>query len=169
MKYDACVDCGVEKTGSQRRRARCRGCANHLSKQGKSLSPETRRAMSLAKGGPGTRNHFYWASAVKERDCWRCICGYQGVKGKKDVDAHHIVPKESIPWGKTLRRVVENGITLCRSCHRFVHGAQRPAHPALAPLFDSVQQHSRCPLNSPNLNSLAPSAALKDVSPQVCQ
>ena len=143
MKYDACVDCGVEKTG-RATTPRCRSCAMRLRMLGKPKSPEQRRAMSLAKGGPASTPNFqHWALLVKERDCWRCICGYQGAKGKTDVDAHHIVPKESSPWGASLHHLVENGITLCRSCHRRVHRKSRPAAPALALLYDTAQQLSQ--------------------------
>jgi len=51
-----------------------------------------------------------WGLDVKKRDKFKCQhCGIE-----KDLHAHHI-----IPWKKdeTKRFDLENGITLCRSCH----------------------------------------------------
>jgi HNH endonuclease len=55
-----------------------------------------------------------WMTAVKKRDNYTCRhCG----RGKKDgirVIAHHIIPYKPFP---ATRYVVENGLTLCDSCH----------------------------------------------------
>lgn len=51
-----------------------------------------------------------WSLSVKERDSYTCKkCG-----SNKDLHAHHI-----LPWKKdeSKRFNIENGITLCRSCH----------------------------------------------------
>lgn len=51
-----------------------------------------------------------WSNAVKERDGYECKkCG-----SKDRLDAHHV-----IPWRKSkeLRYDLNNGITLCKSCH----------------------------------------------------
>ena len=62
---------------------------------------------------PGTSKYTkrpLWTKQVKERDGNKCrICA-----AKEDVHAHHI-----IPWKicEEKRYDIENGITLCRSCH----------------------------------------------------
>ena len=49
---------------------------------------------------------------VLKRDGYTCqICG-----SKKNLEAHHIVPRS-----KGGTNLVENGITLCKECHRAVH------------------------------------------------
>lgn len=53
-----------------------------------------------------------WAISVKERDKWKCKhCGLEDIN---ELQAHHIVP-----WKKSveLRFDVNNGLTLCKSCH----------------------------------------------------
>lgn len=57
-----------------------------------------------------------WADKVKTRDRYMCrICGRKG-----DLEAHHIIPvKNDINGLYTLD--VNNGITLCKTCHQLVH------------------------------------------------
>src|ERR1700728_482460 len=53
-----------------------------------------------------------WRLQVFERDDYRCFdCGERG----GDLEAHHIYPFALFP---RLRFAIENGITLCRQCHR---------------------------------------------------
>lgn len=56
-----------------------------------------------------------WRKAVFERDDYTCQnCGQRG----GELNAHHIVPySESIE----LRYEIDNGITLCKSCHKEIH------------------------------------------------
>jgi len=58
-------------------------------------------------------NGFYrreWSRKVRERDEYKCVeCGKIGL-----VHAHHIVPWKQ---DETKRFDIENGITLCCSCH----------------------------------------------------
>lgn len=62
--------------------------------------------------GSGTARAF--AKAVKRRDGYQCqLCGYQGTPGTGDVEADHITP---LARGGT--HTIDNGITLCRGCHR---------------------------------------------------
>lgn len=92
---------------------------------GKNHSLETRQKISLSKGGDGeVLNRKYpgintWTRHVKERDGYKCAeCGYQGTKGKRDVDAHHVLPKVKFP---ELATVLFNGVTLCKPCHKEIH------------------------------------------------
>ena len=54
-----------------------------------------------------------WRKRVLWRDFYRCV----RCKSLNDLTAHHIKP-----WGKypQLRFEVNNGITLCRSCHDII-------------------------------------------------
>ena len=55
-----------------------------------------------------------WKESVLRRDCYRCRkCG-----SKEDLVVHHIT---HFAENVDLRFDEENGITLCRACHREVH------------------------------------------------
>lgn len=59
-----------------------------------------------------------WREDVLERDSYRCqICG-----SRNDLEAHHIKPFAQYP---DLRTNLNNGMTLCKSCHRELHRATR--------------------------------------------
>ena len=60
-----------------------------------------------------------WKEAVFKRDAWTC----QKCKDKKggNLNAHHIRPFSKFP---ELRFVVDNGITLCKKCHKKEHNGQ---------------------------------------------
>jgi 5-methylcytosine-specific restriction endonuclease McrA len=59
--------------------------------------------------------YLEWRTAVFERDYYTCLdCGQVGGK----LEAHHIKTFREHP---ALRFVVNNGITLCRKCHRSKH------------------------------------------------
>lgn len=57
--------------------------------------------------------NYEWSVKVKERDNFTCvICGDPG------VHAHHIQP---VGYTREKQRLMSNGITLCRTCHRYAH------------------------------------------------
>lgn len=61
--------------------------------------------------------YFSWRNEVYKRDHYTCrICKKHCQK--KDIVAHHIKLFADFP---ELRFSVDNGITLCRSCHRKIH------------------------------------------------
>lgn len=56
-----------------------------------------------------------WRTSVFKRDDYTCQrCGAKGVR----LNAHHVMPFAYYP---DLRTDVNNGITLCVSCHKAVH------------------------------------------------
>jgi 5-methylcytosine-specific restriction endonuclease McrA len=55
-----------------------------------------------------------WSERVLERDKV-CVCGSPA------EEAHHIYPKALYPELRTLR---ENGIGLCKACHKAVYGEE---------------------------------------------
>lgn len=58
-----------------------------------------------------------WRQSVFQRDSYTCIsCGNKNGKGKTvKLNAHHIKPFSLFP---ELRLAIDNGVTLCVSCHR---------------------------------------------------
>lgn len=64
--------------------------------------------------------YIRWRNAVLARDGYRCRhCGRQCRKHEKGLAAHHIRAYASEPG---LRLDLDNGLTLCRSCHMKLHG-----------------------------------------------
>jgi len=89
-----------------------------LKKKGVKLSDEARKNISAALrrrqiAYSNCRNggkHLEWRKLIKERDGQCKKCGT-----KENLHAHHIIPwKESVE----KRFDLENGITLCKSCHK---------------------------------------------------
>lgn len=87
------------------------------SSKGRIVSPETAKKISVAllqrnvEKGRHSWKYEEWRRQVLERDGHKCVmCGSSGPK----LHCHHI-----IPWKKSkkLRFCVENGQTLCASCH----------------------------------------------------
>jgi len=61
-----------------------------------------------------------WRSKVFERDNWTCqTCGARSQVGEPVyLEAHHIKLWIKYP---ELRYKIDNGITLCRKCHKLIH------------------------------------------------
>jgi hypothetical protein len=70
----------------------------------------------LSKQIKNSLEYKNWRRAVFERDNYTCvICGARNGNGKKiELNADHIKPFCNYP---ELRFVLDNGRTLCRSCH----------------------------------------------------
>lgn len=59
----------------------------------------------------------YWANRVKARDGYQCaICG-----SPYRIEAHHIIPRSHDPERRWWYAMT-NGLTVCRDCHRRIHG-----------------------------------------------
>lgn len=67
----------------------------------------------------GQYEYSKWRKDVYERDNY--ICKFCGKKSNGDIQAHHISPVRISP-----ERIldVNNGITLCNTCHRLIHGKE---------------------------------------------
>ncbi len=74
------------------------------------------------KGGfknkrPDLYKYLIWKKEVLKRDkyrCKKCQC-----RVRKALQVHHIRRYEDFP---TLRHLLSNGITLCKSCHKQMKG-----------------------------------------------
>ena len=65
-----------------------------------------------------SQENVKWRTKVFERDNFTCvICGQVG----GELNAHHIKPFAKYPKD---RFKVENGVTLCKKCHKEVHKAK---------------------------------------------
>lgn len=96
-----------------------------LAQIGRKTSPETIEKMRKAQHiywkkqlgvGPvkNSRALKYWSSEVKHRDNYSCVyCGTQEM-----LNSHHILCKYKHP---ELALCLNNGITLCISCHKNEH------------------------------------------------
>jgi len=93
-------------------------------KKGEKRTAEAKAKMSAAKhkyyGTDPTdenrknRNQRKWAKEVKERDNHTCqYCG-----AEEELHAHHIFSASKWPF---LAQNLNNGITLCKSCHTWHH------------------------------------------------
>jgi len=88
-------------------------------KRGEHFSPDT-EFKPLVPGGVSSEDmqirnspeYRYWRSAIYKRDDYTCQqCGVRGGR----LEAHHVRQFATHP---ELRMDVDNGITLCKSCHR---------------------------------------------------
>jgi len=116
---------------NQKRETAIRLGINPPTFRGSHHTEKTRKKMSEYKITNKERNPFYkggiskindlirksfksklWREAVFARDNWTCqTCGVKG----GNLNAHHIKPFSQYP---ELRLATDNGITLCKECHR---------------------------------------------------
>lgn len=110
--------------------------------KGKKIPLETRKKISATLGNGKTEisrrirvNSKYkeWRARVFRRDGFTCqICKQVG----RDLEAHHIKPMSDILQEKEIETLedaikcrelwrTDNGVTLCKECHRLVHRKMR--------------------------------------------
>ena len=61
-------------------------------------------------------SHDEWAKKVKHRDNYKCVCCGSNKSGT--LISHHL---NSYNWDKEHRYDINNGVTLCNSCHKEFH------------------------------------------------
>ena len=99
--------------------------------QGKKFSEEHKKKISRANSGEksyywkgglsrnkqGTPKYRQWRSDIFQRDNWTCqTCGTRSGEGTSIfLEPHHIKSWAKYP---ELRYNLDNGITLCRECHK---------------------------------------------------
>jgi hypothetical protein len=74
-----------------------------------------RLAAAVAAGKPALACLRLWSNFVRARDAHRCV----DCHSPRRIAAHHICRKSFLPEAQFQ---TGNGITLCRECHREVHG-----------------------------------------------
>ena len=68
-----------------------------------------------------SKDHKDWSKEVYAKDNYECFhCGKHCQKG--DIVAHHLLSFANYP---DIRFIVDNGITMCRSCHLKLHNRLR--------------------------------------------
>lgn len=106
--------------GSDKGHKRFTAKARHnlsLSKRGKCVGADNPNWGGGRKNRDPERNRYQakaWSKAVKERDGCCQECG-----ATERLHAHHIKGWKDYP---DLRYDLENGVTLCHSCHELAHG-----------------------------------------------
>lgn len=93
-------------------------CPNYIA----GTSPERGRLFSRAEGKA-------FRAAVRERDGHRCRRCNHAERGKWSLPVHHIKPWARHP---ELRYDVNNGVTLCKPCHLWVHSRKNTKREWLA-------------------------------------
>lgn len=89
--------------------------SNRLLKIFESLKPQMDADFRSATDIRRSTEYKEWRRAVFERDNYTCqLCGAHGVR----LNAHH---KMQFAYHPDLRTNLDNGITLCESCHKKVH------------------------------------------------
>lgn len=79
----------------------------YIRKRGKIHRPSRRPEMN-------TPEYKKWRNAVYRRDKYKCRCCDSGFR----LNAHHL---NGWSWSINQRYEVDNGVTLCRSCHDSFH------------------------------------------------
>lgn len=71
-----------------------------------------------------------WGYFVKKRDDYACVL----CNSTENVEAHHIERWVDSPW---KRKIMENGISLCKKCHLSIHN-NKGEKPSLEKTYELV-------------------------------
>lgn len=118
----SCVTCGAQFAGHKYKGMERRFCSRACYAPAVAARQKGERS-HLWQGGKtnaatllrGSAEYKAWRKAVFARDDWTCQLCHQ--RGKK-LAAHHII---EFAKRRDLALIVENGITLCWSCHHSIH------------------------------------------------
>jgi len=155
-----CIDCAIEKelnefpkNGKYYRR-RCKMCHTHKFKpktgkintgrfkkghvpwiKGKKGFIPWNKGLIIGGNSRDCKAYFIWKSSVFERDNNKC----QHCFSKEKLIAHHIKPWKDFP---EFRFDVDNGLTLCASCHTKIHLKEKSAFQKGATPWIKGKKHS---------------------------
>ena len=109
--------------------SRCNAKYNHQGKQPKNSVNWKKENHPNWKGGINYKNekirhslkYIIWRNEVYKRDNWTCRICKKKCK-ERDIVAHHLQLFSEFP---ELRFDIDNGITLCRSCHFREHSKNK--------------------------------------------
>lgn len=108
-----CEECGTTFTSWENDKRRL--CSKECARLQMTGSGNPSWKGGVVKGTREGRDYFKWRHNVYERDQYTCQC-CQEVGGS--LNAHHIASYARYP---ELRTTLDNGITLCESCHKEFH------------------------------------------------
>ena len=114
-----CVDCAfIEGKISEKEYLECVGIHSngfYVEVVDGNISIFHGKKVKSNKQGRHNARYEAWRKSVFERDNYTCqICSQRG----GELNAHHI---QTYAKFKKLRYVLDNGITLCKKCHRETH------------------------------------------------
>ncbi len=109
----------------------CRRKLTHILCWDETMSEEDRANSADRNYMPQNREFI---KAVLKRDNYTCtICGQRG----GDLQVHHL---NGFAWDKENRYNIDNGTTLCKSCHRTFHSIYGQKHATKEQFYEYANQ-----------------------------
>lgn len=95
----------------------CNSCSNKILTSGEN-NPRWNSTISEEerKYGRGSEEYSLFVHSVLARDKYRCVCC--GAQNNTKIEAHHL---NGYNWCVEGRTDIDNGVTLCRNCHKDFH------------------------------------------------
>lgn len=116
-KNRICPNCGKHFIADRKERIYCshKCYTSHREYSRGENHPSWKGGVSKLNDKKDSWDYKKWRKQVYERDYWTCQhCGYKG----QEINAHHIYSWKYYP---EKRYDIDNGITLCVSCHTKLH------------------------------------------------